>query len=302
MIKLYNDDCFNAFKNIEDNSVDLVLCDPPYGTVKGLFSDGTEWDNVLDHDKIWAEINRVLRFKGTVILFSQEPFTSNLIHSQINNIPFCYRMIWLKNQHGNHLMSNIAPLNYFEDICVFSKKYETVYSHPLRKYTERLLKDFLKFGKTELNKKFGNRKAEHFFRYDSQQFSICNEEIYNELINKFSIDEYEFFLNYDTIVKIDKEYKEKYNKVFNLQNDEKYKKNVLEYSKDKTIYHPTQKPVKLLEDLIKTYSHENDLILDYTMRSGSTGVACCNTNRNFIGIEKDTEYFNIAKKRIIKEV
>jgi hypothetical protein len=132
------------------------------------------------------------------------------------------------------------------------------------------------------------------------------EKTYLELIEVFGIDKVNLFKDFEELKKIDTEYRtdllkkmnEQHPSTFNLWEGNKYKSNILKYKKDYTGHHPTQKPVLLLEDLIKTFSNENDLIVDLTMGSGSTGVACVNTNRNFIGIEQDDNYFNIAKKRI----
>ena len=163
-----------------------------------------------------------------------------------------------------------------------------------------------------MNNVLGHRKAEHCFYVTgkgngSTQFSICTEEVYNQLISVFGIDKMDGFEEYACI----KERNEKWivenekrfpQSVFNLWQGGKSKSNVLEYKKDGNGYHPTQKPVALLEDLIQTYSNEGNTVIDFTMGSGSTGVACVNTNRHFIGIELDDGYFNIAKKRIEEAV
>jgi site-specific DNA-methyltransferase (adenine-specific) len=143
-------------------------------------------------------------------------------------------------------------------------------------------------------------------RNGSTQFSLCTERTYQELIDVFGIDKMDGFCEWEKLKPIQEEYQEtnrrniveKYPPVFNLWQGGKSKSNVLEYKKDNDGYHPTQKPVALLEDLIQTYSNEGNTVLDFTMGSGSTGVACVNTGRNFIGIELDEGYFNIAKKRI----
>lgn len=127
----------------------------------------------------------------------------------------------------------------------------------------------------------------------SSQFALCTKETYNELINIFKINELPCFKPYKELEEINS----KFNSKFNLYGD-KYKSNVLEYSKSYNHFHPTEKPVELLEDMIQTYTDENDTVLDFTMGSGSTGVACRNLNRNFIGIELDENYFKIAEERI----
>ena len=132
----------------------------------------------------------------------------------------------------------------------------------------------------------------------STQFSLCTEQTYNEIVSVFGIDKMDGFLPYSELARLN----EKYTATFNLWQCGKSKSNVLEYKKDNDGYHPTQKPVALLEDLIQTYSNEGNTVLDFTMGSGSTGVACVNTSRNFIGFELDENYFNIAEKRIAEAV
>ena len=320
-IELWQGDCLELMKNIPNGSVDLVLTDPPYGTMKNAPIDSwvnrgekAEWDTAIDPVKIFEQISRILRQNGKVILFSQEPYTSRLITSDIPSLPFSYRAIWYKNVSGNSLMAKYAMVNRFEDVCIFSKpcpKYDFCGENPLREYFAKVL-DFV--GATsckEINARLGHRKAEHCFyvtgsRNGSTQFSLCTERTYQELIDVFGIDEMDGFKEYKELKPIQEAYQEenrrniteKYPAVFNLWQGGKSKSNVLEYKKDNDGYHPTQKPVALLEDLIKTYSNEGNTVLDFTMGSGSTGVACVNTNRRFIGIELDEGYFNIAKKRI----
>lgn len=143
-------------------------------------------------------------------------------------------------------------------------------------------------------------------RHDSTQFSLCTEDTYSRLIDLYGIEKMEGFKRYSEIKPIDRAYRyeliEKMNSAsprrFNLWDGKKYKSNVLQYKKDYSGHHPTQKPVALMEDLIKTYTNEGETVLDFSMGSGSTGVAAVNTGRKFIGIELDEGYFEIAKKRI----
>jgi len=160
---------------------------------------------------------------------------------------------------------------------------------------------FIGLNKVQLIDKIG-QKADHVFRFGSSQFSLCTLETYNELIEHFKINKMPDSLPYSELAKIDEAFKNEYPSTFNLWEGGKFKSNVLEYRKDYNGYHPTQKPVLLLEDLIKTYSNENNLIVDLTMGSGSTGVAARNCNRRFIGIEQDLKYFEIAQMRINKEI
>ena len=302
-IELWCGNCLELMKDIPDGSVDLVLTDPPYGTMKGM-DDKHDWDIILPTKEMFDELSRIVRQNGKVVLFSQEPYTSHLINNAVVSLPFCYRAIWYKNVSGNSLMAKSAMVSRYEDICVFSKLgHDYCRENPLREYFAKVL-DFV--GATsckEINARLGHRKAEHCFyvtgsRNGSTQFSLCTERTYQELIDVFGIDKMQGFIEYAELRKTQDEYTQKYASVFNLWQGGKSKSNVLEYKKDNDGYHPTQKPVALLEDLIQTYSNEGNTILDFTMGSGSTGVACVNTNRNFIGIELDDGYFNIAKKRI----
>lgn len=296
-IMLGHGDCLELMKHIPDGSVDLILTDPPYGTIKGAkfydYADGCEWDAVLDFGLMWSEINRVLRKNGKCILFSQEPFTSDLIKSAIPNVPFSYRCIWIKDHFANSLIAKKAPVNYYEDICVFSKLHDTDALHPLRDYSKEVM-SFIGLNLKGINERLGHRRAEHFFYVESTQFGLCTEKTYNELISVFGIDRMKGFKPFKELEEINSVF----NSVFNLEQGAKFKSNVFQYKKDYNGYHPTQKPVALLEDLIKTYSNKGDMVLDFTMGSGSTGVAAKNTNRKFIGIELDQNYFEIAKKRI----
>ena len=419
MIKLYHGDFLEKAKNIPDDSVDLVLTDPPYGTVKGMKlanQKGREtysWDEAIEPKVLFAEINRILRKNGKAVLFGQEPFTSRMITEAIPNLPFSYRMIWEKNNFGNNLASKKAPVNYFEDVMVFSKRDGRI-KHPAKDYTDKLrefigksnreifsdfeeagharyalvdtfnskkamrysiptketyeaLIDLYQINKMEhfiayeelkgidaqfkqryastfniweeepvkdyedilvlsknhsehdghplreyfekvlahtglrykqINKVLGHRRAEHSFYFDSSQFGLLTEQTYGELIEVFNINEIDGFKPYEELKTIDDEYKKSVASTFNLWQKKKTKSNILKYAKDYPSLHPTMKPILLLEDLIKTFSNEGDLVVDLTMGSGSTGVACKNTGRSFIGIEMDDEYFNIAKERI----
>ena len=298
MIDLRCGDCLELMKEIPDGSVDLVLTDPPYGTMKGI-DDKHDWDVVLPTEEMFAELSRILRPNGKAILFAQEPYTSTLVKSAIPSLPFLYRAMWYKNTAGNILGAKSAMVNRFEDICIFSKIVrEETDSHPLRLVFEKELE---KSGKTkrEAIDLLGST-ASHYFT-SGIQFRLPTEENFRLLKENgfISLDfEYCRKINEDFLNKRYSKIKEETPSVFNLWQGGKSKSNVLEYKKDNDGYHPTQKPVALLEDLIQTYSNVGNTVLDFTMGSGSTGVACVNTGRNFIGIELDEGYFQIAKERI----
>ena len=306
--ELWQGDCLELMKNIPDGSVDLVLTDPPYGTIKGIEKSraskdcgyrACDWDEVIPTDKMFAELSRVLRPNGKAILFAQEPYTSTLVKSAIPSLPFLYRAMWYKNTAGNILGAKSAMVNRFEDICIFSKIVrEETEAHPLRIVFEKELE---KSGKTkrEAIALLGST-ASHYFT-SGIQFRLPTEENFKLLKENGFISlgfEYCRKINDDFLQQRYSKIKEETPSIFNLWQGGKSKSNVLEYKKDNDGYHPTQKPVALLEDLIQTYSNEGNTVLDFTMGSGSTGVACVNTNRHFIGIELDEGYFNIAKKRI----
>jgi site-specific DNA-methyltransferase (adenine-specific) len=242
-------------------------------------------------------------------------------------VPFSYRAIWEKDNFAVALGANKNMVSYFEDVLVFSKnhqKHDFEGMHPLRPYFKMVM-EFIGLNLKQINTKLGHRRAEHTFyvtpkeaiineigqkadhvtRIGSTQFSLCTEKTYLELIETFGIEKVNGFKEFSELKQIDTEYRtdllkqmnDQYPSTFNLWEGNKYKSNILKYKKDYNGYHPTQKPILLLEDLIKTFSNENDLVVDLTMGSGSTGVACKNTNRNFIGIEKDENYYNIAVRR-----
>ena len=300
MIQLFKGDCLIESDKIESGSVDLILTDLPYGNMKGInnplrpksWGDKKyfEWDSI-DLAKIVKISNRILRKNGKAIFFYSGVNLNNLINQQCDNFSYSYKMIWEKNEFGNVLMCNKAPVNYYEDILVFNKNYDTELKHPLRNYFKKVA-IFINKPLSQINK-YTKTNNNHFFRFNSKHFLLQPEKNYDELIEVFKIDKMEGFKTYKELKNIDN-----YDSIFNLWECKKFKSNILKYKRDKDKKHPTQKPVLLLEDLIKTFSNEGDNVVDLTMGSGSTGVACVNTNRNFIGIEMNEGYFNISQTRI----
>ena len=294
---LYNADCLIENIQILSGSVDLIITDLPYGTMKGANLDGwkgvkTDWDVMIPIPDIMQIANRILRKNGKMILFAQQPFTTKLIVNQIPNLPHCYNMYWDKMHFANALFTNKAPVSYIEDILVFSKSYDLEGLHPLRTYF-KLVMDFIGLNLKQINNKLGHRKAEHTFYINSTQYELCVQKTYDELINVFGIDKMEGFKTFIELESINSTF----NSTFNLGEGEKYKSNILKYKKDFSGFHPTQKPVALLEDLIKTFSNKNNLVVDLTMGSGSAGIACAKGGRKFIGIEKDENYYDVAVRR-----
>ncbi|MCP4354321.1 MAG: site-specific DNA-methyltransferase [Proteobacteria bacterium] len=316
MIKLYKGDCLIESDKIENGSVDLILTDLPYGNMN---TDGGRklgingWDLAIEPKKVYEIANRILRKNGKMVLFSQEPYTTKLINKSEQPLPFNYRAVWEKDNYGNALGVNVNMVGFYEDILIFSKnnkKYDRKNNNPLRYYFADIL---TKYGKDLLIKLFINEG-----RYSTEQSAKANlslkfgqnktnfEFMTNSLYEYLKRNGIKFCKTYEELKEIHNNYhtelkrelNEKYPSTFNLWEGKKYKSNILKYKKDYDGHHPTQKPVLLLEDLIKTFSNENDLVVDLTMGSGSTGVACKNTNRDFIGIEMNDEYFKIAEQRI----
>ncbi len=298
-MKLYKGDCLIESEKIESGSVDLILTDLPYGTMTNLNYkeqiqsrglDGFKWDEVIDTNEVYNIANRILRKNGKMILFCQQPFTNELINKAIPNIPFRYSMIWEKDNYGHALLAKKAPLNYYEDVLVFSKN-DCGANNEVRDYLVEEKKKS-KLTLTDINEILtGRRKSDLIGKryFGTSQWECPTKEMYLKLQTSGFFDK-----SYTQI----SEWNKRNLSTFNLWEGKKYKSNILKYKKDYDGHHPTQKPILLLEDLIKTFSNENDLVVDLTMGSGSTGVACKNTNRDFVGIEMNDEYFKIAEQRI----
>lgn len=303
--RIYQMDCLEGSKLIEDGSVDLILTDLPYGTVENIgnsenikhgMKNKTQWDLAIDPRKVYEIANRILRKNGKMILFSQEPYTTRLITEVNANIPFSYRMMWEKDHFANSLIAKKAPVSYYEDVLVFSKTHDTNGVHPLRTYFKSVL-DFIGLPKKEIITRIGQR-ADHTFRTNSTQYGLCTAETYTDIVQMFNINKMNGFIEYGELKQVDDQFKRDLPSTFNLWEGGKYKSNILRYKKDYDGYHPTQKPVLLLEDLIKTFSNEGNIVVDLTCGSGSTCVAAAHTNRNFIGFELESEYVQIANQRL----
>ena len=245
-------DCLERLKEVPDGSVDMVLCDPPYGTTQ------CKWDTVIPFDKMWKQVNRVMKDGGVVILFGQEPFSSILRASNIE--AFRYDWYWEKDKGANFLFANKMPLKTVEITNVFYTKQPT--------YNPQKI----------LNPKGVSK------RHLSPNPSKITSNVKEVLGNSWKESEMDETQNYSGK---------------NYEPDKLLPRQLIYFSVfDGNRAHPTQKPVPLLEYLIKTYTNKYETVLDFTMGSGSTGVACRNLKRKFIGIEKDKKYFRIAKERI----
>ena len=228
-------DCLEMMGEIEDGSVDMVLCDPPYGTT------ACKWDAVIPFEPMWAAVKRVLKPNGAAVFTASQPFTSALVMSNIRD--FKYSWVWDKvNGVRNHLNAKKQPMRVKEDVCVFYSA-QSVYNPQMREggYVSR---------KTRPGQSAGFGK-------------VSGTDAGREISALYPVD------------------------VLRIPSHD-----------PNNSVHPTQKPVALMEYLIRTYTNEGETVLDFTMGSGTTGVACVNTGRNFIGIERDPGYFEIAKKRI----
>ena len=302
--EIYNGDCLKEANKINTSSIDLILTDLPYGIMKGIdrynhvFKVGKyDWDEALDTDEIFKIASRILKKNAKILLFSQQPFTTTLLQKQHDGIKHLYQMYWEKEHFGNPLQAKIAPCSYIEEICVFKKMHDRYDGNPLRIYAKQC-KEYINKTTKEINSILGHAKSQHFLCHNGLQFALCTVKTYEELINAFQLNKMQGFKSFQELLDIQEKANIKSKSIFNLWEGKGHKSNLLKYAKDTKKYHPTQKPVKLLEDLIKTFSNEGDTICDLTMGSGSTGVAAMNTCRNFIGIEKDTGYFKIAHERI----
>ena len=241
MVKLYNDDCFNVFPQIDDNSIDCIICDPPYGTTP------LKWDNILPFEDLWKQYKRIIKVNGAIVIFSQEPFATYLRMSNIKD--YRYDWYWEKERLTNVFQIKKRCGKTVENIVVFYNQQCT---------------------------------------YNAQKIQHTGKKVTNKIGEnaRWSITQ----AGYKSITK-----------PFEYNDDgTRYPTQILRINREnpRKRVHPTQKPVELLMYLVKTYTNEGDMVLDNCMGSGSTGIACKLLNRDFIGIEIDETYFNIAQERI----
>ncbi len=245
-IELIQGDCLEKMKDIPDKSIDMILCDLPYGTT------ACKWDVVIPFEPLWKEYKRIIKDRGCIALFGSEPFSSYLRMSNIKQ--YKYDWTWVKNQPTGMALAKYQPMRDSEQISIFYSKPPTYNKQETySKITDRPL------GKSN-GKVWKGVSTQNNIVPDKSKNNPNN--ILNSIVNPRTT------LFFDVVPRA------------------------------LGMLHPTQKPVALLEYLIRTYTNEGDLVLDNCMGSGTTGVACINTNRNFIGIELDPEYFKIAEKRI----
>jgi len=306
-MELYLGDCLKIMKEIDDKSIDLILVDPPYNT------SGCSWDIIIPFNEMWDRIKRIIKPKGIICIFGSEPFSSLLRCSNLEW--FKYDWIWEKNNAGNFQLVNYQPLKIHEIISVFYNETPNMQFADIMKFhMKRLNLKQIDISRLELSRTGGltgwvtNKLNGSQLPTPEQWLKICNlfgiENEYEEILSNVEYPTYNMNLNDTNLILSNKNKggtlghlssenkRDKY-----TQNKTGYPKSIIKFDRE-TGLHPTQKPVKLMEFLIKLYSNENETILDFCMGSGTTGVACRNLNRNFIGIEKEKEYFCIAKDRI----
>lgn len=243
---IYNEDCLEGMKRIPDKSIDMILCDLPYGTT------ACNWDKIIPFEPLWEQYNRIIKENGAIVLFGSEPFSTLLRYSNLKM--FKYDWIWVKNNAVGFVNAKLKPMNKHEIISVFSKgKTSNGNKNNMVYFPQGLIP----YGKES---KSGNKKGKEN-TYWRPSLKSSNGGGY---IQKYT--------NYPTTI--------------------------LNFDKVPKGVHPTQKPVALLEYLIKTYTNEGDVVLDNCMGSGSTCVAAVNTNRHYIGFELDEKYFDIACQRL----
>ena len=237
--KIYNEDCLEGMKKIPNGSIDMILCDLPYGTT------ACKWDTIIPFKPLWEQYERVIKDNGAIVLTASQPFTSALIMSNIKM--YRYNWVYEKNKSSNFMLAKKQPLKNFEDVCVFYKKQPT--------YIPQMEWVGVKDKRKTINQK--KRYSElHGSEITSYSHSKDNGWRYPKAVKLFN--------NADT----------------------------------RNVVHPTQKPVALFEYLIKTYTNEGETVLDNCMGSGTTAIACLNSERNFIGFELNEEYYNMSLKRI----
>jgi len=420
-IKLFNLDCFEFFKKVEDNSINLFILDLPYANKQFGNCTACKWDTPIDLTKMWTEIKRTMKPHAIIVFFCNAKFGYSLINS--NPKWFSYDLVWKKSRKVGFLSANKQPLRQHELLYIFKDiddDIDIVKNIELRAYSKKIL-DFINKPKKDIIKIIG-QGIDHFFRFKSSQYGLCIEKNYNELISIFNIDKMEGFKSYEDMKKIEEipiynsqkikgePYKTKGNGVCDIYNTKRinnenkgdrhptsiidhesmyifkeskgtynaqkteghkpYKKKnngvcdiyninrldnenkgvrhptsiiekdygminggyyrgegkkpfkrmandpnsshptsiiekdyegetILEFNNPHKTIHRTQKPVDLIEWLIKSYSNEDDLVCDFTFGSGSVPISCLNTKRKFIGCERDLEIYNSAENRIL---
>ena len=324
MIDLRHGDCLEILKNIESNSVNLVLIDPPYNIGKDK-----KWDKWKTVDayvefmgQVFLECQRVLKGNGSFYFFHNDFLQIVELQNYINkNTDFIFNsfiiwdkgdfraLSWKNPSEKNNLRSWFNTCEYclyytFQDETGLKKiKTDMNNFKNLRKYSKEL-QNFIGLKIGAINKKLKHRKSEHFFYHSSTQWDLCTIEVYKELIKLFNIDKWEGFREYEDLRKEYEDLRKEYESLRYIHNLDTNHNNIWKSKakRNNGKLHACEKPVDILERIIRTSSNEGDVVLDCFAGSGSTGIACINTNRNFIGIELDDKYFKIAYDRIFEHI
>ncbi len=305
---LVHADCFDVLPYIADKSVNLILCDLPYGTT------ACKWDSILPFDKLWNEYRRIIKDKGVIILFGSEPFSSLLRTSNLDW--YKYDWIWEKNNAGNFQLVNYQPLKIHETISVFYNETPNMeFANIMVENMKRLNLKQIDISKLELSRTGGmtgwvtNKLNGSQLPTAEQWGKICNlfeiENDYDNILSRVKRTTYNLDLDNIDIVCSNKG---KAGSLGHLSSESKrsnytqtktgYPKSILKYDRESGL-HPTQKPLELIKMLIKTYSNEDDVVMDNCMGSNTTGLACKELNRQYIGIEKDKNYYDVSVSRVL---
>jgi DNA modification methylase len=321
--KIHLGDCLDLMPSIPSKSVDMILCDLPYGTT------ACEWDSIIPLNRLWAEYERVIKDNGNIVLTAQGMFCAELM---------CYRKtwfnhdyVWIKNQHSNFALAGIQPLRVFENVLVFRpprrEDKPMIFNQELRTYFKQV-NDFIGLTAEKIAKIIGDTGYHHSYGVNGIQFRLCTQNTYDKLIACFKIDQMQGYLTYETLRSMNRDFfdpftfnfddrvkstkqtkKDAFGSTDTLGNCAKdykehtskayvnYPRNALYFDVERGL-HPTQKPLALFEYLIRTYSNENEVILDNCSGSGTTAIACMNTNRRFICIERDETYHKKSIERM----
>jgi DNA modification methylase len=316
---IFNEDCFLFFKNYDIPKIDLVLVDLPYGQTD------CKWDTVIDLKQMWIELKRICKRDCIYVFYCTTKFGYTLIKS--NESYFRYDLVWAKSKKVGFLSANKMPLRKHEMIYIFSSQnnddLDNSQNLGLREYFKKVL-EYINKPMKSITNNIG-RSAEHCFYINSTQFALPTNTTYDKLISEYKLRDMAGFREH-TILKA--EWKKILEATYNPQKTkgkaysiktggtrailygnikrtiiinkgDRHPSSILQFDNPKKGIHPTQKPVALCEWLIKTYSNEGDNVLDFTMGSGSTGIACLNTKRSFIGVEKDKDIYKLAQRRLL---
>jgi len=322
--KIYNEDCLEGMKRIPDGSVDMILCDLPYGTTQN------KWDSVIPLEPLWEQYERVIKDNGVIALTAQTPFDKVLGASNLKRLK--YEWIWEKEAGTGFLNAKKMPLKKHENILIFYDDVATAKgkSAEFQKLRDYFLDEKQRSGMTtkDITKVLGNAMGSHYFtkgvqwtlptkaNYEKLQSTGHFNEPYEKLQESYRmISERVGGIRYNPQMVWGKTYTSKYSSK-NLGSENygdselegevvktyghRFPTSILKINRDRDKLHPTQKPVVLFEYLIKTYTNEGETVLDNCMGSGTTAIAAINTNRNYIGFELDETYYNMAIERIEK--